>query len=62
MLNVECSMLNEESDDEPTPRSIQHSTFNIQHSPSYWLRLYALVIGELAVTILIFYLFTRLFA
>jgi hypothetical protein len=55
-------MLNEESDDEPTPRSIQHSTFNIQHSPSYWLRLYALVIGELAVTILIFYLFTRLFA
>jgi hypothetical protein len=28
----------------------------------HWNRLYAIVIGELALTILIFYLFTRLFA
>ena len=58
-------MLNEETDGEsangePTD-SIQHSTFNVQHSPSYWRRLYALVLAELALTILIFYAFTKLF-
>ena len=50
-------MVNEDSD----ANGIQHSTFNIQHSPSYWHRLYALVIAELAITILIFYAFTKLF-
>ncbi len=55
MLNVECEMLNEDS--------IQHSTFNIQHSSSsYWNRLYAIVLAELAITILIFYAFTRAFS
>ena len=62
MLNVECLMVNDETEPEPTsPSSIQHSTFNIQHSPSFFRRLYTLVIAELALTILIFYAFTRLF-
>ena len=60
MLNVEGEMLNEQSDPDQDP--IQHSTFNIQHSSSYWHRLYAIVLGELAVTIFIFYLFTKVFA
>ena len=59
MFNVECLMLNE--DEESDPNSIQHSTLNTQHSSSFWRRLYALVIGELIVTILIFYAFTKLF-
>jgi len=37
------------------------SAFCIQHSAFFWRRLYALVIGELAVTIAIFYAFTKLF-
>ena len=57
VLNVEGGMLNEE----PDPESIQHSTLNIQHSPSYWRRLYALVLGELALTVAIFYAFTKIF-
>src|SRR5437588_11682276 len=32
MLNVECSMLNEEADTVCAVASIQHSTLNIQHS------------------------------
>jgi hypothetical protein len=59
MLNVEREMLNEETDSDPN--RIQHSTLNIQHSSSYWRRLYAIVLAELAVTILIFYAFTKLF-
>jgi hypothetical protein len=62
MLNVECSMLNEEPESDSTPSPIQHSTSNIQHSSSpNWRRLYAIVLAELAVTILIFYAFTKLF-
>ena len=38
-----------------------HSAFCIQHSAFFWRRLYAIVIGELALTILIFYLFTKAF-
>jgi hypothetical protein len=57
MLNVESEMLNEDP--------IQHSTSNIQHSSSpspNWRLIYALVLGELAATIVIFYIFTRVFA
>ena len=55
MLNVEGEVLNDDS--------IQHSTFNIQHSSSpNWPLLYALVIGELVLTIIIFYAFTRAFS
>ena len=61
MLNVECSMLNEEPDSDSDSDPIQHSTFNIQHSSSYWRRLYAIVLAELALTIAIFYAFTKLF-
>ena len=61
MLNVECSMLNDEPESESDTNPIQHSTFNIQHSSSFWRRIYAIVLGELALTILIFYLFTKAF-
>ena len=53
MLNVEGGMLNGDP--------IQHSTLNIQHSSSYWRRLYVLVLGELVITIAIFYAFTKIF-
>ena len=59
MFNVECLVLNE--DEESDPNSIQHSTLSTQHSSSFWRRLYAIVLAELALTILIFYLFTRAF-
>jgi len=39
-----------------------HSAFCIQHSAFFWRRLYALVIGELALTIAIFYAFTKAFS
>ncbi len=61
MLNVECSMLNEEPGSDSDSDPIQHSTFNTQHSSSYWRRLYTIVLAELALTILIFYIFTKLF-
>jgi len=63
MLNVECLMLNEETEADSGPDPIQHSTLNTQHSPSpNWRLLYTLVLGELALTIAIFYAFTKAFA
>jgi hypothetical protein len=38
-----------------------HSALCILHSASYWRRLYAFVLAELALTILIFYAFTKVF-
>jgi hypothetical protein len=49
--NAECRMQNAEC----------HSAFSIQHSAFFWRRLYLLVIGELAITIAIFYIFTKAF-
>ena len=42
---------------------MDHSSFEIRNSKFEirWTRLYALVIAELAITIAIFYAFTRLF-
>jgi hypothetical protein len=50
--NAECRMQSEDC----------HSAFCIQHSALFWRRLYTLVIAELALTILIFYAFTKAFA
>jgi hypothetical protein len=50
--NAECRMQSADCD----------SAFCIQHSAFFWPRLYALVLGELALTILLFYIFTKAFA
>ena len=45
-------------------RDSANSAFEIRNSKFeiHWNRLYALVLGELALTILIFYAFTKVFA